>query len=323
MDNRLPQTKPGANQQVQSYKDGIAARAAAQREQRPAVPNLAQANELYKPGKDGPMTLAQIGEAQRRMESGETPKESGDRALSPQTIAGLQALHGAMQAQRKETPVSEPQLPTMPMPQVAPAPAASPEPVSAPAPAADNKAEDEKKARLRDTLSEMDDLEFDRVLRSVQQDAINNERERKAVKERVKPLDIIAGISTGTFTQDVPIIPDTLVVKFRTITAMENQAIRLMLFRMIDEDKRKENISAELYGLMQTVCAVANINNQALPPHIKGEGYKSTFDEEGFLLKFNQFIRFPLVLLHAIGTHGYWFEQRVREAFTADHLKNG
>jgi hypothetical protein len=318
LDPKHPAAARPENPQVAAYKKGVAERAAAQRELRPPVPNLAQANELYKPGKDAPMTMATIGKAQKAMEGGAAPSEP--RGLSQQTIEGLQALHGAMAAQRSQQTMSETQadLPAPPMPE---APPAAPPPTK---PAETTKpVDDGKKAKLRDTLAEMDDLEFDRVLRSVQHDAINNEKERESVKKRVKPIDLLAGISSGVFVQDVPIIPETLVVRYRTITAMENQSIRLMLFKMIDEDKRRENIAAELYGLMQTVCAVHMINNKALPPHIKGEGYQAEFDEAGFLLKFNQFIRYPLVMLHAIGTHGYWFEQRVRDAFTTDLVKNG
>lgn len=318
LDPKHPAAPRPVNPQVAAYKKGVEERAAAQRAAKPPVPNLAQANELYRPGKDRPMTMASIGDAQKAMERGEKPPE--ERGLSQDTIRGLEALHGAMQAQRSQSQMSDPQtpLPTPPMPEAAPAAAPA-----APKPDEPAKPDDAKKAKLRDTLAEMDDLEFDRVLRSVQQDAINNEKEREAVKKRVKPIDLLAGISSGVFVQDVPIIPETLIVRYRTITALENQSIRLMLFKMIDEDKRRENIAAELYGLMQTVCAVHMINNKALPPHLKGEGYNAEFDEDGFNLKFKQFVRYPLVMLHAIGTHGYWFEQRVREAFTTDLVKNG
>ena len=263
------------------------------------------------------MSIGAIGEAQRRLEGDAEP------GLSPQTVAGLSALHGAMKEQRSKMDEEQGNnLPAMPM-MAAPTP---PAPESSPAggdkpKTADN--DEGRKTKLRDTLSEMDDLEFDRVLKSVQQDAINNDKERRAVKERCKPIDLLRGISTGEFVQDVPVIPNVLVVRYRTISALENQSIRLMLFKMIDQDKRRENIAAEIYGLMQAVCSVVMINNQAVPPHLKGEGYKSQFDEEGFTLKFEQFIRYPLVMLHAIGTHGYWFEQRVRESFTTDTIKNG
>jgi hypothetical protein len=305
---------------VGDYKKGVAERAAAQRAARPPMPNLAQANELYKPGKDAPTTIAAIGQAAQSMErGGEAQGQPG--ALRPETVAGLQALHDAMEKKRNEKPMTDqnpgPPMPPSPTP-AAPA-AASPTPTTKPVTTPDA----ERNKKLGDTLNELDDLEFDRVLRSIQTDAINNEKEREAVKKRVTPIDVIRGIGEGVFRQEVPVIPGTLTVWYRSITALENQTIRLLLFKQIDEDKRRENLAAEIYGLMQTVCSVERINGAALPSHMRGEGYQAQFDEDAFLMKFNQFVRYPVVLLHALGTHGYWFEQRVREAFTVDQVKNG
>lgn len=339
LDPTHPASRQSGNPAVEKYKANIMERAAAQRADRPMIPDIASADQLYKHGKDGPMTIAQIAHAQKTM-SGQSPDERQERGLSPQTVAGLQALQAAMQEQRKNMSSDEStaNLPTPALaPAAAPAPAAPPvapppAPVVAPAPvtapvevasASSDTNSAEKKARVSDALSELDDLEFERVLRGMQKDVINNEKEREAIRTRVKPIDIIKGISTGEFTQDVPIIPNTLIVKYRTITPMENQSIRLVLFRMFDEDKRREALGAELYGLMQTVCAVSMINGSSFGQHLKGEGYNLEFDESGFTAKFKRFLLMPMPMIHALGTHAFWFEQRVRESFTTDSLKNG
>lgn len=341
LDPTHPASRQSSNPAVEKYKASIIERAAAQRAaDRPLIPDIAAADQLYKAGKDGPMTIAQIAQAQKTM-SGQSDEQRQERGLSPQTVAGLQALQAAMQEQRKNMSSDESMsnLPTPALaPVAAPAPAPTPPPVAAaptpvtpPAPvtsvvepssSSDPNAA-EKKARVSDALSDLDDLEFERVLRGMHKDLINNEKEREAIRARVKPIDIIKGISTGEFTQDVPIIPNTFVIKYRTITPMENQAIRLILFRMFDEDKRREALGAELYGLMQTVCSVSMINGASFGQHLKGEGYGLEFDESGFTAKFRRFLLMPMPMIHALGTHGFWFEQRVREAFTTDSLKNG
>lgn len=334
LDPTHPAARQSENPVVAKYKASVAERAAALRAERPGIPDLATADQLYKPGKDAPMTIAQIGQAHKTM-TGAPPEERQERGLSPQTIAGLHALQSAMQEQRKqmsdETPSQS--LPTpaqavnaAPPPSIAapaaPAPQQPPAPAQPSTPVADTMAS-EKKARVSDALSELDDLEFERVLRGMQKDIINNDKEREAVRSRVKPIDIIKGISTGEFTQEVPIIPNALVVRYRTITPLENQSVRLVLFKMFDEDKRRENLGAELFGLMQTVCSVQMINGTSFGQHLKGEGYNLEFDEAGFVAKFKRFLLMPMPMIHALGTHGFWFEQRVREAFTTDHLKNG
>lgn len=344
LDPTHPAARQRENPTVAKYKATVAERAAAMRAERPGVPDLATADQLYKPGKDGPMTIAQIGQAHKTM-AATPPEERQERGLSPQTVAGLQALQSAMQEQRKQMNDESP-MPGLPTPAQAPTAAAAPSPVTATpvetvqpaqppvaaAPASSTPASSspvadamasEKKARVSDALSELDDLEFERVLRGMQKDVINNEREREAVRARVKPIDLIRGISTGEFTQEVPVIPDVLVVRYRTITPLENQSIRLVLFKMFDEDKRRENLGAELFGLMQTVCSVLMINGTSFGQHLKGEGYNLEFDEAGFVAKFKRFLLMPMPMIHALGTHGFWFEQRVREAFTTDHLKNG
>jgi hypothetical protein len=351
-------THPGATKAARDYAEGAKRRLEANRPSRASIPNLGTANELYKPGRDKPMTLNQMAAGQKAMEA-LPPDQRPKPGLRPETVAGLQALYAAAQETRSASAtytdeardmqkatdapqmagfqalrtattetrsnMTDQNMPTPPMPQMtaAPQPPQSTAPKTEPAAREPEAAAKDKQDRVKDIMSDMDEFEFDRVLRSIQHDAINNEEQRKAIKERVRPIDVIGGISTGEFVQDVPIIPGTLTVRYRTITALENQSIRLMLFKMIDLDRRRENISAELFGLMQTVCSIAMINNSALPPHLKGVGYDAEFDEDGFMLKFKTFLHYPLVLLHSLGTHGYWFEQRVREAFTTDNLKNG
>lgn len=294
---------------LRKYREGVAQRAAVQaKANRAPIPDLASANAMYKPGADRPMTLGAMAGAQDRLKAPSAPEASQFR---PETIAGLQALHAAVQnhpPQERQQMPPEPVTPQI-IPQMSDLKPKTPEELRA--------------SQLKEKLGELDDLEFDRVLRNIQNDAINNEKAREDIKKRVKPFDLTRVLAEGEFTQEVAIVPDQLVVWYRSISALENQAVRLLLFRMCDEDKRKENIAPEIFGLMQTVCCVARINGNSMPAHFKGEGYNKEFDEDAFKKKFDLFIRYPVPLLHALGTHGYWFEQRTREAFSAESLKNG
>ena len=296
-----------------NYKKGVAERAAAQRAQLPRVPDLKAANAMYKPGPGGdpPMSIGAIGEAQRRVDAATAPPGGAAPGLKPETIAGLRALQEAVKKQQpEETPKMSEETEAQPQPK-------------APAKEQTRSAEEGSKKQVRDRLDDLDDYEFDKVMRNIQQDAINNEAARRAIKERVEPFDLVAVLAEGEFRQEVPIIPGQLTVYYRSISAIENQALRLILAREIEKDKRKENIAPEIYGLMQTVCTVYRINGQELPPHMLGTGYEKKFDEDSFQRKFELFIRYPTVLLHALGTHGYWFEQRTREAFSHEALKTG
>ena len=295
---------------LSNYKKGVTERAAQQRTALPRMPDLVAANSAYKPGKDPPMTIGTIGEANRRVEEAVNDPTRAAPGLRPETIAGLKALQEAVKQQQQP---SAPESPKMPEPEEV---KEKPKQASIPT-------DEETKKQLRNRMDELDDLEFDRVLRNIQFDAINNEAARKAVRDRVSAFDLVSVLAEGEFRQEVPIIPGQLTVYYRSISAIENQALRLILAREIEKDKRKENIAPEIYGLMQTVCTVYRINGQELPPHMLGTGYSKTFDEDAFQRKFELFIRYPTVLLHALGTHGYWFEQRTREAFSHEALKTG
>jgi len=292
---------------LENYKKGIAARAQAQRAARPGLPNLAQANEQYKPGKDRPMTLGQMGEAQRAVEP---PK--GTPGLSEDTVAGLKAMaEHARATLKKEVAVEQPQTTKA---------EAKPEVKSDDK---DRTPDDLRRKQVDEHLKELDDLEFDRVMRSIQNDVINNDTEKTAVKARVKPIDLTEGLATGEFTQDVP-INSALTIRYRTVSPAENQSIRLLLFQWIDKDPRREALSAELYGLMLSVASIVRINTQELPSHLDGtSAYEKTFNEDVFTKKFSLISGYPMPLVHAIGVHGAWFDQRVRELFTSETLKNG
>lgn len=349
---------PAAQSPVAGYKAGIAARADEQRkrqQQASQMPDLTAAQHQYKPG-DGPsMTLGQMAQAQRSLSgptSGQEPTMG--RGLRPETIAGLQALQNALQQQpQPQSPMpNQPQFPPappgMPIAPQAPAPGPAVQPAQAstqqtppgappqlrqiepgaggaPPPASPEGAVD-KKGQVADALSSLDDLEFERLLRGVQRDAINNEKERQAVKARVEPIDLIAGIANGEFTQIVPVVPNALIVHYRSITADESTKLRLLLFNMVEKDKRVENVAADVLALMQVVCAITRINGNTLPSHMPNTAAGvPEFDEEAFNSKFKYFRRMPVALVHALGTHGYWFEQRVRDLFATvnETLGNG
>jgi hypothetical protein len=292
---------------VASYKDRVADRAKAHGdERRTPVPDIAAAARDYRPEKEGPMTLAMIGEAQgniKKMNDGEEKKS----ILSPGTIAGLHAIHEATVAQQKQAqPTVSPTGPTEP------APAPAPEP---------SKVNKEREASRAST--EISDLDFDLALSRMRSDTINNEKEREAVKSRVQPMDLADGLVTGEFKQSVPVVPGKLVIVYRSITPMENEEIRRHVLEEALKDERFAEIQAERYGFMQVVASVVSVNGQEMPKHLRSAGFSRTFDWDVFNKKVGLFSGYPAALIAAISTHSAWFDVRVRELFATANLKNG
>lgn len=284
---------------VRKYTAGIAERAKeAARGNKVPIPDLAVAASTYRPGKDAPMTLSQIAEAQENIR---TMDGTEKKTLSADTIAGLKALHEqtAQQApvvtesQPEEKPVEKKSFTKL--------------------------SEDEKRA-----AAETADLDFDVMMARLRNDIINNEEERKAVEERLKPMDLSDGLLTGEFKQLVPIKPGQLEVMFRSLSPLENGEMRKQILKTIIEDETFANMSGEELSFMQTVASVHMLNGQEMPSHFKaGSGRGRIFDWEAFSRKLDLFRSYPGPLIHALSTHAHWFDLRVRKLFSTASLKNG
>jgi hypothetical protein len=301
---------------IAEYKQGIAERAARMREERRgqgAIPDLSQADASYDPHKSPPMTLGQMGQAQQRIEGREGP--GGTSSLSAETVAGLKALKSEMDKLRPEAK-GEPHMDAATTPEKKGEPPAS-------VPTAKGLSEKQVRAAMRD----LDGLEFDRIAARIQQDVINNQAERSAVEARLKAenneISLEEGLGSGVFTQSVP-ITDKLRVIFRSMSPHENQSLRMLLWQWVDKDPRLEGLASDLYGVMLIVATVVQIGTNKLPEHMQGpEVYRAEFNEEIFTQKFRLLSRYPSPLIHAIGVHANWFDDRVRKVFTAEALKNG
>lgn len=271
---------------IKNYAQGMRERTEARKAAKePVFPNLTKAAANYDPKRDEPKTYAQLADEQRAAESaGQTQQPRG---LSQETIEGMMQLKATQEAKIAELP-----------------PPKEPEP-------GDDKA--------------IQDLELAAVLRALREDPINNERERLAVAARVKPIDLSEGLLTGEFTQVVPVIPDRLTVTFRTLSGVEHQELRLKLHRAIDANPELERVNGELLGIYQTVASLKKFGDTTYASHLQREVNGTVkFLESEFDKKVGLFMAMPLQLIGLLGTHGSWFDGRVRELFTStEALKNG
>jgi hypothetical protein len=292
---------------VRSYAAGLAERNALRAEERrnnPVFPNLSQAAVSYKPD-HGAKTLGEIGAEQRNDATPGAAQQ--DRALRPETVEGLKALQREAAAQM-EAKGNELQRELSRKAETL-----------APPPEGDK----DKAASQPDDLV---DEQFVDALRGAQEDVIQNDRERKAVAKRVGEIDLAQGLLTGEFTQVVPIIPDKLVVTYRCLTSGENNELRLLLLDELSRDPKRGSLADDLLGFYQVVASVVSLNKNTYARHMEPEGPtgRMKFNREIFIEKVHLFMSFPMPLIASLGTHGAWFDQRVRELFaTTDRLKNG
>lgn len=311
-------TNPSTDPVLKKYDDAIQARLAKSRADKRPLGNLAHANAAYSPGRDRPMTIAQITESQRLSDTA----GSGAPGLKPETIEGLKAIAAASAVARDKKMDSEAKTekPTEKKPEKA---EKAEKAERTPAQAA-------KEKEATAALDKMDDMDIERIMRSIQSDVINNQPERDHVNDvkngRITEIDFADGVATGEFQQIVDVIPGKLKVHYRTVTPMETQAIRLWIFNLAITNPTLDKLAGEMYGLGLLVASIRQINAKAEPDHLNREGtgtYTASFNEDTFSKKYDKFSRMPQQLIHAIGTHGQWFDIRVREMFTTDYAKNG
>ena len=305
---------PAADDVVAKYAKGVAerreARQVAMKEGRPKLPNLLRADKQYKPSKDRPMTLDQMAQAQETMDRVARGEEKAP--VRPETLRGLREIkehsekeHARMDAEAKKTDDTDD----------------TEEKAEAKTPKTPEKKMSEEE--VNDQLAAMDDMDLELLMERVRSDIINNEIERKAIAKKVKDIDLAAGLATGEFTQVVP-IKKGIEVTYRTVSQMENDEMRRILFNWNAEDARVASLAAERYGLMQTVCAMVQLNGTKMPKHLKDDGNGAyEFLEEVFLSKYKLISSYPAPLIHMLGTHAFWFDQRVRKLFTVETVKNG
>lgn len=299
-----------SNSAADKYARDVAERVKSQARERradTALPNLATIDKVYKSDKDGPMTVAQLGQAQETIS-----RASEDRIkLKPETAAQLAAVAEATRRAREAEGAAKPAEETKTVSE------SETKPVEAPAP---------KRALNADEgAGVLADADFADLMERVRSDVINNERERDAIKKRVKEMDLADGLLTGTFKQEVPIKPGVLTITFRSISAYEIQEMRLVLFDMISKNELLGSLASDIFALMMACAGVEAINGAPFEPrYLRGpDALTAEFDAELFKQRVKKFSRYPSPLIHSIATHASWFDLRVRELFTTENVKNG
>lgn len=301
----------GADPVVQKYTKGIVERAQANKDKgRVPIPDLAAAAAQYRPGRDAPMSLSAIAQAQENIRSTMSDDHDPNRPqLRQETVAGLRQLHDAVAAQ---------QQPPAP-PEVKP-PDAKPEAKPEEKKSFTKMSDEEKRA-----AAETSDLDFDMMMTRLRNDVVNNDAERKAIEAKLTPMNLADGLSTGEFRQFVPIKEGALEVMFRSISPMENEEMRRKILEEIISDERMSNMAGEKLTMWQMVASIKTLNGQEMPSHLKtaAKGPGREFIWDVFTNKVTLFMNYPGPLIHALSTHAYWFDLRVRKLFSSTALKNG
>lgn len=146
---------------------------------------------------------------------------------------------------------------------------------------------------------------------------LNNKKRRKEIESRCEPMKLEDLIMRDEVQQEVPIIPDKFVAKFRSMTPYENLFVKRI---MADEKITSDQYLLERYGLCQLACSLMSINGSALPSHLDENGLPT---DDLFNKKMKMIMKKSAYIIADLGINFYWFDLRVRRLLNPDDLKNG
>lgn len=235
--------------------------------------------------------------ARRGDQENRPPQPAGQGGRSPEEIrADLEKLNQAVKDYDKSKDGEE-----------------LPKPAEMPTPADSGGVSDE----VASMVEQMDDFELDAYSRMLEEDLLNNDRRRKAIEARLKPMDLVDLITEGEVQQKVPIVPGKFEVTYRSVSSGEDLEIKRMLYNIRKEVPRYQ---VDAYSIMSLTLAVYAINGHPLPSQTDESG---NFSESRFMKKFELVKKYPLQMVADLGVNYIWFDVRVKKLFTVEALGNG
>lgn len=162
------------------------------------------------------------------------------------------------------------------------------------------------------------DIPAARVAEEEEDSLTDNERLRKAVEDRISSkIDIGHYLMNGEATQVVPIIPKKLVVKFRTVTDLEEGYVDSELAKEGDMTTRAFLRKSNEWAL---AFHIAEVNGVKWPPVRDGDG---TVSEKSIGRRLSHVRKLSSPIFGLITQNLAWFLERVQDSLNQEALGNG
>ena len=164
---------------------------------------------------------------------------------------------------------------------------------------------DEQKEPIKDLLEEDDDrFQYDAFGNKVRK-IHNNTKRRKSIEARSSKLTIEDLLINNYVKQSIPLIPDKLVVEFRSLSGDDISFISSKIWEK-QMSPMHRSVRQLLYNL---TAALERINNERLPDCRKN----GELDEALFNEKYKRIKKISFELLSDYSVNYIWFTERVQE----------
>lgn len=147
-----------------------------------------------------------------------------------------------------------------------------------------------------------------------------NRKRRKAIEDRCSEMNISDLLVNGYVEQVVPIVPEKLVITFRSMSGREDLLVKSMMAKEVTAaNQMSASYMIGKLSMLNLACSLVKINGRPLMD-IKGADGKP--DEKLLQLKFEHIASYPIDLLADFSANYSWFTERVKSLSVADNIIN-
>lgn len=170
------------------------------------------------------------------------------------------------------------------------------------------------------TVGDFRDYPWDVYQKEVQKKSsdFNTPKIRKAIEDRVAPIPTANLIMYESVDRVYPIIPGTLEVTFRSLTAQEDMMIKDKMFEVQGSDR----YVLDTLILMTLTCGLKVFNGATLPDHMKTDDVGNlVVDEDRLKVKMGVIQRLSLQVVSLLSVVYGWFDEHIRSQMVDEILK--
>ena len=143
------------------------------------------------------------------------------------------------------------------------------------------------------------------------------EKLKIATEKRIKtPIDIGQYLMTGEVKQAVPIVPEKLIVTYRSVSDLEESYVDVLLSDDPDITNRQFMRKVNEYAL---ASHIAEVNGKKWPPMT----INGVIDDKAFKLRLKHVEKLSSPVFNLLSQNLGWFIARVNDALTAEAMGNG
>ena len=144
------------------------------------------------------------------------------------------------------------------------------------------------------------------------------EKLRKVIEERLEDIDIGEYLMSGEIRQEIPIIPEKLVVTFKTVSDLEESYVDNTISAEPSTISNRQFLRK--MNELALVIHIYSVNGNKWPTLVNGDG---TINEESVHSRLRHIKKLSSPIFNLMTQNLAWFTDRVNSALTSSALGNG